>query len=264
MNTRFAVWMGALLFASASHAQTAGVVTLTSNASSAQGSHVPVLTWSTSPVASSCAASGAWSGTKAASGTQTLPSISTTSTFTLTCNWGSGAATVNWTVPTTNADGSPLTNLARYNVLYGTSATALTNTRVVNDPTSRGTTISSLAAGTWYFAVRAVNSNGGESASSNVASKVVAGASAARTVSIAITTPTTSGYFAASTSVYDVRRRASDGKWTRNKVVGTIALGKPCSTAFRVGTNHYGVSRSDVRLTATPISTNLVTYCQKR
>ena len=56
--------------------------------------------------------------------------------------------------------------------------------------TRRSTTISSLTPGTWYFAVRAVNTSGTESANSNVTTKAVTGASAARTVAITIT-PTT-------------------------------------------------------------------------
>ena len=42
-----------------------------------------------------------------------------------------------------------------------------------------------------------------------------------------------------------------------------IALDRPCSTSFKVGANHYLVSRSYVTLTKTPASTNLVTYCQR-
>src|SRR5581483_2849230 len=38
----------------------------------------------------------------------------------------SGSATVKWTAPTLNTDGSALTNLAGYYVKYGTSPTSLT------------------------------------------------------------------------------------------------------------------------------------------
>lgn len=264
MHKRLLRWIGILSFAGASYAQTAGTVTLNADRSSAQGSHVPVLTWSTSPVATTCAASGGWSGTKAASGTQTLPVISATTTFTLTCTWGSGSATVNWTAPTTNTNGSVLNNLARFNVVYGNSSTALTRSLLVTNPASRSVTLSGLASGTWYFAVRAVNSNGAESANSNVESKVVLGAAAARTVSIAITAATpTSGYVTVSRNVWDVYRK-SNGVLARKGVVGSIALGKPCSTSYRVGAHHYLVSRADVTLTATPASTNLVVYCERR
>jgi serine protease len=178
-------------FACSAQAQTAGVVTLRANTTSASGSVVPVLTWSTTPVATSCRASGGWSGTKAASGTQTLTRINATTNFTLTCSWGTGSARVSWVAPTSNTDGSALTNLAGFRVYYGTSSTSFSKYASVSDITSRATTIGSLAPGTWYFMVRVLNTNQVESANSNVASKAVAGATAAKTVGITITgTPT--------------------------------------------------------------------------
>jgi len=251
------------MFASgAAQAQTAGVVTLQANKTSGSAGLVPVLTWSTNPVARSCTASGGWSGTKAASGSQTLSAINASTNYTLTCSWGTGSSNVTWTAPTTNTDGSALTNLARFKVYYGTSSTSLTSSATVDDVTKRSATISSLSPGTWYFAVRAINTSGAESANSNVASKTVAGATAAKMVGILISPPTTTGYVTISTNVWDVRRR-SDGTYARIGVVGQIALGRPCSTSFKVGPNHYLVSRTYVTLTKTPASTNLVTYCQK-
>jgi hypothetical protein len=260
MNTRFLMLTRplaltlALVCAGAASAQTAGVVTLRASPISGSGSVTPVLTWSTNPVATSCRASGGWSGTKAASGSETLAAINATTNFTLTCSWGSGTAQVNWTAPTTNTNGSSLTNLARFKVLYGTSSSSLTQSTLVDDPTRRSTTLN-LAPGTWYFAVRAVNTNGAESSNSNVASKSVSGATSAATATVTVSTLVT-----LSTNVWDVRRR-SDGVWVRRAVVGQIALGRPCSTSFRVGSYHYLVNRADVRLTSTPQSTNLVTKC---
>src|SRR5690349_2784012 len=251
-----------LFGAGAANAQTAGVVTLNANSTSATGSLTPVLTWSTNPVAQSCTASGGWSGTKAASGTQTLATITASANYTLTCTWGSGSANVTWTAPTTNVDGSALTNLAKFKIYYGTSTTALNSSVTVDDITRRSATVSSLSPGTWYFAVRAVNTAGTESSNSNVASKAVTGAQAAKTVSITINAappPPTSNLVTISVNVWDVRKR-SDGVWARIGVVGKIALGKPCSSSFKVGAHHYLVNRSDVTLTKTPASTQLVVY----
>ena len=254
-----------LLGAGVAQAQTAGVVTLTANRTTSTGSFAPVLTWSTNPAAQSCTASGGWTGTKAASGSQTLATISASTNYTLTCTWGNGSANVSWTAPTTNSDGSTLTNLARFKVIYGTSSSSLTNTLTVDDITRRSATVSSLSPGTWYFAVRAVNTANVESANSNVTSRAVTGATAAKSLAITITptTPPPSSYVTVRTNVWDVRRR-SDGVWARIGVVGQIALGKPCSTSFKVGANHYLVNRADVKLTKTPASTNLVVYCEKK
>jgi serine protease len=175
------------LAAGVAQAQTAGVVTLRANQTSATAGFVPVLTWSTNPAAKSCVASGGWSGTKAVSGTQTLPAINGTTNFTLTCSWTSGSAVVRWTAPSTNTDGSTLTNLAGYRVYYGTSSSSFPQSMTVSDVSAVNATISPLTSGTWYVKVRALNSSQVESPDSNVATKTVTGASSAATVKVTIT-----------------------------------------------------------------------------
>jgi hypothetical protein len=94
--------------------------------------------------------------------------------FTLTVNQAStGNATVSWTPPTTNTDGSVLTNLAGYRVTYGTSTSALSNTATVANPTVSSALIENLAPGTWYFAVKAYTSTGTESSVSTTVSKTI-------------------------------------------------------------------------------------------
>lgn len=81
-----------------------------------------------------------------------------------------GTATVSWTAPTQNTDGSPLTNLAGYRIYYGTSATAI-NT-VVDIPVATTTQrILTLPAGMHYFQMTAYNTLGVESARTAVLSK---------------------------------------------------------------------------------------------
>ena len=278
MHKRILGWASAAILVAlttTAYAQTAGVVTLRANQTSGTGSVTPVLTWSTNPVATSCTASGGWSGTKAASGTQTLSAINANTTFTLTCTWGSGSARINWTAPTTNTNGTALTNLARFRVLYGTSQSSLNQSVTVSDPTARTTTVSSLSPGTWYFAVRAVNSSGAESDNSNVTTKNVTGATAAQSVAITVTSPTpvppppTGGTLVTTaTQVYDVVQSGSS--WNPRAVVGTIALGRTCTSSFTATGGYYQVARTDgnmngVTLNGTrPWSKSLVARCAVR
>ncbi|HEY5807776.1 MAG TPA: fibronectin type III domain-containing protein, partial [Povalibacter sp.] len=78
----------------------------------------------------------------------------------------------SWVAPTENTDGTALTTLAGYRVLYGTSASALNQTVELANPSLTSYVVDQLAPGTWYFAVKAYTS-AGESAASNVASKTI-------------------------------------------------------------------------------------------
>jgi hypothetical protein len=84
-----------------------------------------------------------------------------------------GSASLSWTPPTRNTDGSTLTNLAGYRITYGTSASALSKTITVSNPGISSYVVDSLASGTWYFAIKAYTSTGTESSTSSVASKSI-------------------------------------------------------------------------------------------
>jgi hypothetical protein len=84
-----------------------------------------------------------------------------------------GSATVSWTPPTENTDGSTLTNLNGYRIYYGTSANAMNQTIQVSGAGMSRYTIDDLSPATYYFAVKAVTSGGGESGFSNTASKKI-------------------------------------------------------------------------------------------
>lgn len=84
-----------------------------------------------------------------------------------------GSASLHWTAPTTNTNGTALTNLAGYYIRYGKSASTLTTTITVANPGTLTYTINNLASGTWYFAVDAYTSTGTQSANSNVGSKTI-------------------------------------------------------------------------------------------
>lgn len=86
---------------------------------------------------------------------------------------GTGTATLSWTPPTENSDGSALTDLAGYQVHYGTSQSNLNRMVTVNNASLSTYVVESLNTGTWYFAVVAVNSRGTTSTFSSVASKTI-------------------------------------------------------------------------------------------
>jgi hypothetical protein len=86
---------------------------------------------------------------------------------------GTGTATVNWNPPTENSDGTPLNDLRGFRVVWGRSATTLTQSVTLNNAGLTSHMVTSLASGQWFFAVRARNSAGVESDISNVASKTI-------------------------------------------------------------------------------------------
>lgn len=81
------------------------------------------------------------------------------------------AVSVSWTAPTQNTDGSPLTDLASFNIYQGTSIPTLVK---VGTTTTMGYTTPSLPPGTYFFAVSAVNSAGTESVLSASISATIA------------------------------------------------------------------------------------------
>jgi len=84
-----------------------------------------------------------------------------------------GSASVTWDIPNTNADGSILTDLAGFRVHYGTATQDYSLVADINDPAADSAVIENLDAGTWFFAVTAVDRNDNESAFSTEVSKVV-------------------------------------------------------------------------------------------
>ena len=95
----------------------------------------------------------------AASGGSALPGPTTSS------------ATLNWAAPTTNTNGSALTNLGGYKIYYGTSSNQLTSTVTINNPGQLIYVIEGLRIGTtYYFTIAAVTTGGVESVDSAIVS----------------------------------------------------------------------------------------------
>jgi hypothetical protein len=71
-----------------------------------------------------------------------------------------GVATLKWAQPVSKVNGSALDDLAGYRIAYGRNADDLDHSIFINDPTQTSYEFATLASGTWYFAIIAVNANG--------------------------------------------------------------------------------------------------------
>lgn len=100
----------------------------------------------------------------------TLPSFSIT---VAEAGSASGSADISWTPPTTNTNGTTLTDLGGYYIYYGTSASSLTQKVQVTNIGLTSYEVGGLTAGTWYFAVAAYTTSGAQSSLSNVVSTTI-------------------------------------------------------------------------------------------
>jgi len=84
-----------------------------------------------------------------------------------------GSATLNWQPPTENEDGTPLNDLAGYNIYWGTTPGDYPNSVRIDNPGLTTYVVENLAPGTYEFVSTAFNAAGTESRYSNVASKTI-------------------------------------------------------------------------------------------
>jgi len=82
-----------------------------------------------------------------------------------------GSATLSWTAPTENTNGSALTPLTGYTIYYGISQGSLTKSVAVSGASTLTYQVTGLTSGTWYFAVAADAEDGTQSAMSSIGSK---------------------------------------------------------------------------------------------
>ena len=86
-----------------------------------------------------------------------------------------GSVTLSWLPPTTNINGTPLTNLAGYKIYYGTTSSSLNQSAHVTNPGIATYVIDNLSPATWYFSVVSYNSANIESPLSTIVSKKITG-----------------------------------------------------------------------------------------
>ncbi|MDX1481814.1 MAG: putative Ig domain-containing protein, partial [Woeseiaceae bacterium] len=119
------------------------------------------------------ASTGRISGTPAAGDVNTYESIRITvsdgaasaslGAFSIVVNaMSSGSITLNWAPPTQNTDGTPLTDLAGYRILWGQNG-SYDNAVTIDNPGVTTYVVENLASGSWEFSATAYNAAGVES-----------------------------------------------------------------------------------------------------
>lgn len=149
-------------------------VTLNVSPSTTNSPIAPTVTWSATG-ATGCTASDGWSGSKAISGTETLPSITKTTKFTLTCVSATGPATFSWTPPATNSDGTPASGITGYQLMLGTDSANLARGPILPATPTQNVTVQ-VTPGKQFFTLRTEQAIGGiplESVDSALMSKTV-------------------------------------------------------------------------------------------
>ncbi|HET7204551.1 MAG TPA: putative Ig domain-containing protein, partial [Steroidobacteraceae bacterium] len=127
---------------------------------------------STGRLAGTPGSTGSWSNIviKVTDGmlTSALPAFTITATSSTTTT---GSATLHWTPPTHNIDGSPIDGLSGYKIAYGPAPGSYDTTLSVGSGAVTSAVIENLPHGTWYFAVQAIAVDGRASAFSPEVSK---------------------------------------------------------------------------------------------
>ena len=97
-----------------------------------------------------------------------LPAFSVTVTQT-----ASGTVTLNWVAPTQNTDGSPLMDLAGYNIYYRKNSGSYNQAVRLGNPGITTYVVDQLSPATYYFAATAFSSTGVESSFSGEITRTI-------------------------------------------------------------------------------------------
>jgi hypothetical protein len=84
-----------------------------------------------------------------------------------------GSASLSWTAPTENTNGTALTDLAGYTISYGTSPSDMSQTVQVATSSATSYVVGNLSSGTYYFTIAANATDGTHSVESAEGSKVI-------------------------------------------------------------------------------------------
>jgi Fibronectin type III domain len=120
-------------------------------------------------IVSLCITAAALSGCQSGDGSDSLATTGNSSTTTADTTT-SASVTISWQTPSTNVNGSALTNLAGYHIHYGTDSYALTSEIAVPIGLTDYVLTELQANHTYYFAISSYNTQGIESSNSPVVS----------------------------------------------------------------------------------------------
>ncbi len=116
-----------------------------------------------------CGGAGESGGSDGSGSTSTISDTTDPGTDT-----GTNTVTLTWEAPSTNADGTVLTDLAGYKVYYGRESGNYAEVKDVGSVTAVSTDeLPDIQSGTWYFAVTAYDTSGNESGYSNEVSIII-------------------------------------------------------------------------------------------
>lgn len=122
----------------------------------------------------STSTSGVPSGSNTPTTTQTEPAtIPTTPPASNPTAQTGTTATLQWSAPQSMTDGSAVNGIVGYRVYYGTDVSQMRSKVDVMNPSISTYVVEGLSPGTYYFAVSALHSSGGESSRSNAGMKVI-------------------------------------------------------------------------------------------
>lgn len=159
------------------------VVSLTAEPQRVDAGEPVTLRWA-SELAMQCTAAGDWLGDLPLTGSRTLPALTQTSHFSLTCQTGNrqviasvtvpvdASNTLRWEAPTRHTDGRDLTTLRGYRIVWGERSGEYTQSITIDDPTVTQWQIAA-PPGRYYFAMTALDQDRTESGYSNEVAKTV-------------------------------------------------------------------------------------------
>jgi hypothetical protein len=245
---------GLALLAVATSAFAVPSVTLTATASDTFAPANVTLTWITSEVGT-CTASGGWSGPKAATGgTEVISNVVGSASYSLACSSATGTATVSWTAPTQNVDGSPLTNLAGFELYRATSFAGCGTAAptIIDNAMATSYVVTGLPTGNWHFCMKAFNTAGVRSILTGTVMKTITTQTVNSSVAVTLEQrPKPPSLIAIEVMVYEITTDQYGVIRLGTRVVGSVPLGTECLPGLVLASfkgDMYAVPRASVTL----------------